>query len=120
MVNIDWKGKKPGPKRLSITAYREKRHKIFDLVRRGLNNVAVARECGLSPRRIGQIMERGGVKRALCWNSEAVLILVPRNRATHDGDADKLGLIVYRVGDRVGVDFMGEAFEENLRVNYWA
>ena len=25
-------------------------------------------------------------------------------------------LIVYRVG----VDFMGEAFEENLRVNYWA
>jgi len=74
-----------GRKRLTITAYREKRHRIFHLLRQGLTYVEVAREVNLSPRRIGQIAARGGVRRALSWKvNEAVTLLVARKRDTPD------------------------------------
>jgi hypothetical protein len=80
-----------GRKRLTISAYREKRHRIFHLLRQGLTYVEVAREVNLSPRRIGQIAARGGVRPALSWNSEAIIVLVRRGRDTPGGGAEKLG-----------------------------
>jgi hypothetical protein len=86
MVKTDWRPKRPGPKRLSATAYRKKRHKIFDLLRRGLSSVAVARECGISPRMVGQIMQRGGVQHALSWNiDEADAVLIVRKGGPRGG-----------------------------------
>jgi hypothetical protein len=81
-VKTTYKRKSTGTKELSITAYREKRRKIFDLLRRGLSAAAVARECGLSRTRVVQVMKRGGVRRALSWKNEAVTVLVERKRDT--------------------------------------
>lgn len=51
--------------RFSVAEYRERHRKVFDALLRGLSNVAVARECGISPRRVSQIMERGGIRRTV-------------------------------------------------------